>query len=158
MPHKVNPIDFENSEGNLGLANALLRHLSEKLPISRWQRDLTDSTVLRNMGVGLGYALIAYDACLRGLGKLELNADTLNTDLDTTWEVLAEPIQTVMRRYGIENPYEQLKELTRGKGITREALQTFIQNLAIPEDEKARLLQMTPANYIGIAAQLARQV
>ena len=158
MPHKVNPIDFENSEGNLGLANALLRHLSEKLPISRWQRDLTDSTVLRNMGVGLGYALIAYDACLRGLGKLELNADTLNTDLDATWEVLAEPIQTVMRRYGIENPYEQLKELTRGKGITREALQTFIQNLAIPEDEKARLLQMTPANYIGIAAQLARQV
>ena len=109
------------------------------------------------MGVGLGYALIAYDACLRGLGKLELNADTLNTDLDTTWEVLAEPIQTVMRRYGIENPYEQLKELTRGKGITREALQTFIQNLAIPEDEKARLLQMTPANYIGIAAQWARQ-
>ena len=158
MPHKVNPIDFENSEGNLGLANALLRHLSEKLPISRWQRDLTDSTVLRNMGVGLGYALIAYDACLRGLGKLELNADTLNADLDATWEVLAEPIQTVMRRYGIENPYEQLKELTRGKGITREALQTFIQNLAIPEDEKARLLQMTPANYIGIAAQLARQV
>ena len=158
MPHKVNPIDFENSEGNLGLANALLRHLSEKLPISRWQRDLTDSTVLRNMGVGLGYALIAYDACLRGLGKLELNADTLNADLDATWEVLAEPIQTVMRRYGIENPYEQLKELTRGKGITREALQTFIQNLAIPEDEKVRLLQMTPANYIGIAAQLARQV
>ena len=158
MPHKVNPIDFENSEGNLGLANALLRHLSEKLPISRWQRDLTDSTVLRNMGVGLGYALIAYDACLRGLGKLELNADTLNADLDATWEVLAEPIQTVMRRYGIENPYEQLKELTRGKGITREALQAFIQNLAIPEAEKARLLQMTPANYIGIAAQLARQV
>ena len=158
MPHKVNPIDFENSEGNLGLANALLRHLSEKLPISRWQRDLTDSTVLRNMGVGLGYALIAYDACLRGLGKLELNADTLNADLDATWEVLAEPIQTVMRRYGIENPYEQLKELTRGKGITREALQEFIQNLAIPEDEKTRLLQLTPANYIGIAAQLARQV
>ena len=158
MPHKVNPIDFENSEGNLGLANAVMAHLGAKLPISRWQRDLTDSTVLRNMGVGLGYALIAYDACLRGLGKLELNADTLNADLDSTWEVLAEPIQTVMRRYGIENPYEQLKELTRGKGITREALQAFIQNLAIPEAEKARLLQMTPANYIGIAAQLARQV
>ena len=158
MPHKVNPIDFENSEGNLGLANALLRHLSEKLPISRWQRDLTDSTVLRNMGVGLGYALIAYDACLRGLGKLELNAANLDADLDATWEVLAEPVQTVMRRYGIENPYEQLKELTRGKGITREALHEFIQTLAIPESEKARLLQMTPANYIGIAAQLAKQV
>ena len=158
MPHKVNPIDFENSEGNLGLANALLRHLSEKLPISRWQRDSTDSTVLRNMGVGLGYALIAYDACLRGLGKLELNAAVLNADLDATWEVLAEPVQTVMRRYGIENPYEQLKELTRGKGITREALHAFIQTLAIPETEKARLLQMTPANYIGIAAQLAREV
>ena len=158
MPHKVNPIDFENSEGNLGLANALLRHLSEKLPISRWQRDLTDSTVLRNMGVGLGYALIAYDACLRGLGKLELNAANLDADLDATWEVLAEPVQTVMRRYGIENPYEQLKELTRGKGITREALHEFIQTLAIPESEKARLLQMTPANYIGIAAQLAQQV
>ena len=158
MPHKVNPIDFENSEGNLGLANALLRHLSEKLPISRWQRDLTDSTVLRNMGVGLGYALIAYDACLRGLGKLELNAANLDADLNATWEVLAEPVQTVMRRYGIENPYEQLKELTRGKGITREALQEFIQTLAIPEAEKARLMQMTPANYIGIAAQLAREV
>ena len=158
MPHKVNPIDFENSEGNLGLANALLRHLSEKLPISRWQRDLTDSTVLRNMGVGLGYALIAYDACLRGLGKLELNAANLDADLNATWEVLAEPVQTVMRRYGIENPYEQLKELTRGKGITREALQEFIQTLAIPEAEKARLMQMTPANYIGIAAKLARAV
>ena len=158
MPHKVNPIDFENSEGNLGLANALLRHLSEKLPISRWQRDLTDSTVLRNMGVGLGYALIAYDACLRGLGKLELNAANLDADLNATWEVLAEPVQTVMRRYGIENPYEQLKELTRGKGITREALQEFIQTLAIPEAEKARLMQMTPANYVGIAAKLARAV
>ena len=157
MPHKVNPIDFENSEGNLGLANALLRHLSEKLPISRWQRDLTDSTVLRNMGVGLGYAMIAYDACLRGLNKLELNAAALDADLDKTWEVLAEPIQTVMRRYGIENPYEQLKELTRGKGITREGLQTFIQGLAIPEVEKTRLMGMTPANYIGIAAQLARE-
>lgn len=158
MPHKVNPIDFENSEGNLGLANALLRHLSEKLPISRWQRDLTDSTVLRNMGVGLGYALIAYDACLRGLNKLELNAAALDSDLDKTWEVLAEPIQTVMRRYGIENPYEQLKELTRGKGITRAALQEFIQTLSIPETEKARLMQMTPANYIGCAAALASRV
>ena len=158
MPHKVNPIDFENSEGNLGLANALLRHLSEKLPISRWQRDLTDSTVLRNMGVGLGYALIAYDACLRGLNKLELNAPVLDADLDKTWEVLAEPVQTVMRRYGIENPYEQLKELTRGKGITREALHAFIQTLAIPELEKERLLKMTPANYTGIAAQLANEV
>ena len=158
MPHKVNPIDFENSEGNLGLANALLRHLSEKLPISRWQRDLTDSTVLRNMGVGLGYALIAYDACLRGLNKLELNASALDADLDKTWEVLAEPIQTVMRRYGIENPYEQLKELTRGKGITREGLQTFIQGLDIPQAEKVRLMAMTPANYIGIAAELARKV
>ncbi|GHA65139.1 adenylosuccinate lyase [Formosimonas limnophila] len=158
MPHKVNPIDFENSEGNLGLANALLRHLSEKLPVSRWQRDLTDSTVLRNMGVGLGYAVIAYDACLRGLNKLELNAAKINEDLDACWEVLAEPIQTVMRRYGIENPYEQLKELTRGKGITREALREFIGGLDIPESEKARLMAMTPANYIGIAAQLARDV
>lgn len=158
MPHKVNPIDFENSEGNLGLANALLRHLSEKLPVSRWQRDLTDSTVLRNMGVGLGYAVIAYDACLRGLNKLELNAAKIDEDLDACWEVLAEPIQTVMRRYGIENPYEQLKELTRGKGITRDALREFIGGLDIPESEKARLMAMTPANYIGIAAQLARDV
>jgi len=158
MPHKVNPIDFENSEGNLGLANALLRHLSEKLPVSRWQRDLTDSTVLRNMGVGLGYAVIAYDACLRGLNKLELNAAKIDEDLDACWEVLAEPIQTVMRRYGIENPYEQLKELTRGKSITREALREFIGGLDIPESEKTRLMAMTPANYIGIAAQLARDV
>ncbi|MGL4767910.1 MAG: adenylosuccinate lyase [Formosimonas sp.] len=158
MPHKVNPIDFENSEGNLGLANALLRHLSEKLPVSRWQRDLTDSTVLRNMGVGLGYALIAYDAALRGLNKLELNAAALNQDLDNCWEVLAEPIQTVMRRYGIENPYEQLKELTRGKGITRAALHDFIGTLAIPEAEKTRLLTLTPANYIGCAVELARNI
>jgi adenylosuccinate lyase len=158
MPHKVNPIDFENSEGNLGLANALLRHLSEKLPVSRWQRDLTDSTVLRNMGVGLGYAVIAFDSCMRGLNKLELNAAKISEDLDSCWEVLAEPIQTVMRRYGIENPYEQLKELTRGKGITREALRDFIGGLNIPESEKTRLLVMTPANYIGIAEQLAREV
>lgn len=158
MPHKVNPIDFENSEGNLGLANALLRHLSEKLPLSRWQRDLTDSTVLRNMGVGLGYAVIAYDSAMRGLNKLELNAPVLDKDLDNCWEVLAEPIQTVMRRYAIENPYEQLKELTRGKGITREALQEFIGGLAIPDSEKARLLTMTPANYIGDAVSLAQNI
>jgi adenylosuccinate lyase len=159
MPHKVNPIDFENSEGNLGLANALLRHLSEKLPISRWQRDLTDSTVLRNMGVGLGYALLGYDSALRGLGKLEVNPQRLDDDLDHNWEVLAEPIQTVMRRYGVANPYEQLKELTRGKsGINRDTLRAFIQGLAIPESEKAHLLRMTPANYIGIAVELAQRV
>ncbi|MDY7576783.1 adenylosuccinate lyase [Herbaspirillum sp. RTI4] len=156
MPHKVNPIDFENSEGNLGLANALLKHLSEKLPVSRWQRDLTDSTVLRNIGVALGYAVLAYDSCLRGLNKLEVNPERLAQDLDATWEVLAEPVQTVMRRYGIENPYEQLKELTRGKGISREALQTFVAGLAIPADAKQRLMDLTPANYIGIAEQLSR--
>ncbi len=159
MPHKVNPIDFENSEGNLGLANAMLRHLAEKLPISRWQRDLTDSTVLRNMGVGFGYSLLAYESCLRGLGKLEANPAVLAADLDSNWEVLAEPIQTVMRRYGVANPYEQLKELTRGKGgITREALHAFIDRLDIPESEKARLKAMTPASYIGRAADLARQI
>ncbi len=158
MPHKVNPIDFENSEGNLGLANAVLRHLSEKLPISRLQRDLTDSTVLRNMGVAFGYAVLAYDSSLRGLNKLEPNEARLREDLDACWEVLAEPVQTVMRRYGIENPYEQLKELTRGKGIEREALREFVQGLAIPDDDKQRLLAMTPANYIGIAAQLARAI
>src|SRR6478609_6726234 len=149
MPHKVNPIDFENSEGNLGFANALLRHLAEKLPISRWQRDLTDSTVLRNLGVALGHALLAYDALIRGLDKLEVNPQRLNEDLDNCWEVLAEPVQTVMRRYGIENPYEQLKELTRGKGISKDALRDFINGLAIPQDAKKRLLEMTPANYIG---------
>lgn len=158
MPHKVNPIDFENSEGNLGLANAVLRHLSEKLPVSRWQRDLTDSTVLRNIGVAFGYSLLAYEACLRGLGKLETNPERLDEDLDNCWEVLAEPVQTVMRRYGVPNPYEQLKELTRGKGISREALQTFIGNLAIPEDAKARLLAMTPASYIGRAVALAERI
>ena len=159
MPHKVNPIDFENSEGNLGLANALLRHLSEKLPVSRWQRDLTDSTVLRNMGVGLGYALLGYDSCLRGLGKLEANPQRLAEYLDNNWEVLAEPIQTVMRRYGVENPYEQLKELTRGKGgISRETLHAFIGKLAIPEEAKQRLLQMTPHNYTGKAAELAARI
>ncbi len=159
MPHKVNPIDFENSEGNLGLANAMLRHLAEKLPISRWQRDLTDSTVLRNMGVGFGYSLLAYESCLRGLSKLEANPAALAADLDGNWEVLAEPIQTVMRRYGVANPYEQLKELTRGKGgMTRETLHVFIDGLAIPDAEKARLKTMTPGSYTGMAAELARQI
>ncbi|WP_137718656.1 adenylosuccinate lyase [Methylobacillus flagellatus] len=159
MPHKVNPIDFENSEGNLGLANAVLRHLAEKLPISRWQRDLTDSTVLRNMGVGLGYTLLGYDSCLRGLNKLEANPAKLAADLDNNWEVLAEPIQTVMRRYGIANPYEQLKALTRGKGgINRESLHAFISELKIPAAAKQALLEMTPASYIGIAAQLAKTI
>ena len=158
MPHKVNPIDFENSEGNLGMANAVLKHMSEKLPVSRWQRDLTDSTVLRNIGVGFGYSVLAYDSCLRGLNKLEVNPERLAADLNESWEVLAEPIQTVMRRYGIENPYEQLKELTRGKGITKEALREFVQGLAIPDEAKKRLLDMTPASYIGLAAQLARDV
>jgi adenylosuccinate lyase len=158
MPHKVNPIDFENSEGNLGLANAVLRHMADKLPVSRMQRDLTDSTVLRNIGVGFGYTLLAYDSCLRGLNKLEVNPQRLAQDLDANWEVLAEPVQTVMRRYGIENPYEQLKELTRGKGITREALQEFIGGLAMPQEAKDLLLNMTPANYIGLAAQLAKAI
>jgi adenylosuccinate lyase len=159
MPHKVNPIDFENSEGNLGLANAVLRHLAEKLPVSRWQRDLTDSTVLRNMGVGFGYSLLAYESCLRGLGKLEANPAALAADLDANWEVLAEPIQTVMRRYGVANPYEQLKELTRGKGgINRDTLHAFIDALAIPDAEKARLKTLTPASYTGLAAELARQI
>jgi adenylosuccinate lyase len=159
MPHKVNPIDFENSEGNLGLANAVLRHLTEKLPVSRWQRDLTDSTVLRNMGVGFGYSLLAYESCLRGLGKLEANPAALAADLDANWEVLAEPIQTVMRRYGVANPYEQLKELTRGKaGMTRETLHVFIDGLAIPDAERARLKTLTPASYTGLAAELARQI
>jgi adenylosuccinate lyase len=159
MPHKVNPIDFENSEGNLGLANAVLRHLAEKLPISRWQRDLTDSTVLRNMGVGFGYSLLAYESCLRGLSKLEANPAALAADLDANWEVLAEPIQTVMRRYGVANPYEQLKELTRGKaGMTRETLHAFIDGLAIPDAEKVRLKAMTPGAYTGKAAELARQI
>jgi adenylosuccinate lyase len=158
MPHKVNPIDFENSEGNLGLANAVLRHLSEKLPISRWQRDLTDSTVLRNVGTAFGYALLAYVACLRGLNKLEANPARLAEDLDANWEVLAEPIQTVMRRYGVEGAYEQLKALTRGQRITREALQQFIQTLPIPEADRKRLLALSPAGYIGKAAELARHI
>ncbi len=158
MPHKVNPIDFENAEGNFGLANAVLRHFAEKLPISRLQRDLTDSTVLRNMGVGFGHTVLALDSCLRGLGKLEADPQRLATDLDECWEVLAEPVQTVMRRFGIENPYEQLKAMTRGKGITREALQEFIATLAIPAAERERLLAMTPASYVGKAAALARRI
>ncbi|MDP1605709.1 MAG: adenylosuccinate lyase [Rhodocyclaceae bacterium] len=158
MPHKVNPIDFENSEGNLGLANALLRHLSEKLPISRLQRDLTDSTVLRNMGVAFGYVVLAYDSTMRGLNKLEANPVRLAEDLDNCWEVLAEPVQTVMRRYGIANPYEQLKELTRGKGIEPAALRAFIGGLAIPDADKQRLLQMTPGSYIGKAIELAKNI
>ena len=158
MPHKVNPIDFENSEGNIGLANAVLGHLSEKLPVSRWQRDLTDSTVLRNLGVGFGYSVVAYDACLRGLGKLEINSAAIDHDIDNCWEVLAEPVQTVMRRYGLENPYEQLKELTRGKGINEEGLREFITGLDLPEKPKADLLAMTPRSYIGLAVQLAKKI
>jgi len=157
MPHKVNPIDFENAEGNLGLSNALLRHLSEKLPISRWQRDLTDSTVLRNMGVALGYALLAYESMAAGLGKLELNKPAIAADLDAAWEVLAEPIQTVMRRYGLPQPYEQLKNFTRGAPMTRELMQGFIAKLEIPQPDKDRLLAMTPASYTGKAAELARR-
>ena len=158
MPHKVNPIDFENSEGNLGLANAVLRHLSEKLPISRLQRDLTDSTVLRNMGVAFGYVVLAHDSTMRGLNKLEANPARLAEDLDACWEVLAEPVQTVMRRYGVPNPYEQLKELTRGKGIEPAALRAFIDGLAIPEAEKIRLKAMTPGSYIGKAVELAKGI
>jgi len=157
MPHKVNPIDFENAEGNLGLANALLRHLSEKLPISRWQRDLTDSTVLRNVGVAFGYATLAYASLATGLGKLEINEEALAQDLDAAWEVLAEPIQTVMRRFGVQGAYEQLKEVTRGKSVTPEALHGLIRSLDIPEAEKVRLLALTPAGYIGKAAELARR-
>jgi adenylosuccinate lyase len=159
MPHKVNPIDFENSEGNLGLANALLRHLAEKLPVSRWQRDLTDSTVLRNSGVALGHALLGWVSLAQGLAKLDVDEARITADLDASWEVLAEPIQTVMRRYGLPNPYEQLKALTRGKsGITRATLHAFIAELALPADAKARLLALTPATYIGKAAELARRV
>ncbi len=159
MPHKVNPIDFENSEGNLGLANAVLRHLSEKLPLSRWQRDLTDSTVLRNMGVALGYSLLAYESLNKGLHKLEANPSVLAADLDRQWDVLAEPVQTVMRKYGITDAYEQLKDLTRGKGgIDRESMHQFINGLAIPQHEKTALLVMTPATYIGCAVKLAQAI
>jgi adenylosuccinate lyase len=158
MPHKVNPIDFENAEGNLGLANALLRHLSEKLPISRWQRDLTDSTVLRNMGMALGYAVLAYQSLAVGLDKLELNREALAADLDASWEVLAEPIQTVMRRYGVQGAYEKLKEVTRGQTVTAADLHALIRSLDIPEADKQRLLAMTPGNYTGKAAELAKRV
>lgn len=158
MPHKVNPIDFENSEGNLGMANAIFSHLAAKLPISRWQRDLTDSTVLRNMGVGLGYSLVAYQSTARGIDKLELNAERLAADLDASWEVLAEPIQTVMRRYGIEQPYEKLKELTRGQDMSREVIQRFVSDLDIPEPAKQSLLALTPATYIGNAIEQARGI
>ncbi|WP_318411817.1 adenylosuccinate lyase [Photobacterium leiognathi] len=154
MPHKVNPIDFENSEGNLGLANAIFGHLAQKLPVSRWQRDLTDSTVLRNLGVGCGYAIIAYTSTLKGISKLEVNAEALAAELDKNWEVLAEPVQTVMRRYGIEKPYEKLKELTRGKRVDGEGMRVFIDGLELPEHEKARLKELTPANYIGDAVKL----
>ena len=157
MPHKVNPIDFENAEGNLGIANALLRHLSDKLPVSRWQRDLTDSTVLRNLGVALGHSLLAYDSALKGLGKLEINPARLAQDLDQAWEVLAEPIQTVMRRYGLPQPYEQLKALTRGQGMTEASMRQFIGSLELPRADKERLLALTPASYIGLAERLARE-
>jgi adenylosuccinate lyase len=157
MPHKVNPIDFENSEGNLGIANALLRHFSEKLPVSRWQRDLSDSTVLRNLGVAFGHCRIAYESCLRGLDKLEVNAPALARDLESSWEVLAEAVQTVMRRYGVPEPYEKLKALTRGQGIDRAALQAFVQTLEIPEPARQALLALSPATYIGKAVELARR-
>ena len=158
MPHKVNPIDFENSEGNIGIANAIFNHLAAKLPISRWQRDLTDSTVLRNLGVAIGYSLIAYQATLKGISKLEANPEALAADLDQNWEVLAEPIQTVMRRYGIEKPYEKLKELTRGKRVDAAGMRTFIDGLDMPEAAKDELKQLTPANYIGTAIQLTDQI
>ncbi|MFP3978193.1 adenylosuccinate lyase [Marinobacter sp. KMM 10035] len=158
MPHKVNPIDFENSEGNLGIANAVLGHLSAKLPISRWQRDLTDSTVLRNLGVGFAHSLIAYEATLKGLGKLEINPSRLDEDLDNAWEVLAEPIQTVMRRYNIEKPYEKLKALTRGKAMTPEVIQNFVETLEMPDSAKAELMALTPGNYIGNAVDQARNI
>jgi adenylosuccinate lyase len=156
MPHKVNPIDFENAEGNLGLANALLRHLSEKLPISRWQRDLTDSTVLRNLGVALGHSLLAFDSCLKGMNKLEVNEARLNEDLENAWEVLAEPIQSVMRRYGLPEPYEQLKELTRGQGMTQERVHAFLNGLDLPAQAQSELFELTPAGYLGAALELSR--
>jgi adenylosuccinate lyase len=156
MPHKVNPIDFENAEGNLGLSNCLLNHLAEKLPVSRWQRDLTDSTTIRNNGTGIAYALLAYKSCLKGISKLETNPDVMASDLNNAWEVLAEPVQTIMRRYGIEKPYEKLKELTRGQSINAEVLHNFIGSLDIPEAEKDRLLKLTPATYIGNASEQAK--
>jgi len=159
MPHKVNPIDFENSEGNLGMSNALLNHFSAKLPISRLQRDLTDSTVLRNIGLSFSFSLIAYNSCLKGLTKLEINKDIINKDLDQAWEVLAEPIQTVMRKNGIKNPYEKLKDLTRGnKNINKELLHSFIKLLDLPKKDKDYLLHLTPQNYVGMAASLAKKI
>ena len=159
MPHKVNPIDFENAEGNLGMANAMLTHMSQKLPVSRWQRDLTDSTVLRNMGVAIGYSVLAYDSLTRGLDKLELNEARLADDLDDAWEVLAEPIQTVMRRHGLPDPYDQLKKLTRGQPMTRDADPGLRRRRStLPQDDKARLLAMTPGSYTGIGAQLAAKI
>ncbi len=158
MPHKVNPIDFENSEGNLGIANAIMQHLAAKLPISRWQRDLTDSTVLRNMGVGFGYSMIAYQSTLKGISKLELNAVRLDLDLENAWEVLAEPIQTVMRRYAIEEPYEKLKALTRGQTMNKDTIQAFIDTLELPEEVKVVLKQLTPHNYIGNAVEQAKKI
>jgi len=158
MPHKVNPIDFENAEGNLGIANALMAHLSLKLPISRWQRDLTDSTVLRTLGVGFAHSLIAYQSLQKGLNKIVINTDVIDSDLNSSWEVLAEPVQTVMRRYGIENPYEKLKAMTRGKGITREDLHNLINSLDIPDDARQRLLELTPHNYTGNAEAQARNI
>jgi adenylosuccinate lyase len=158
MPHKVNPIDFENSEGNLGIANALLRHLSDKLPVSRWQRDLSDSTVLRNVGVALGHSLLAWESCLKGLSKLEADAAKMRDDLDANWEVLAEAVQTVMRRHGLPDPYERLKSLTRGKRVDGEAMRAFIRGLALPEADRKRLLDLTPAGYVGQAADLARRI
>ncbi|MGE0209298.1 MAG: lyase family protein, partial [Lysobacteraceae bacterium] len=158
MPHKVNPIDFENAEGNFGLANALFEHFSAKLPISRWQRDLTDSTVLRALGTAFGHCLIALDSLMKGLGKLEVNPARLEADLDASWEVLAEAVQTVMRRHGLPNPYEQLKALTRGQGITRDSMHAFIGGLDLPADAKARLLALTPASYAGLAERLAREI
>ena len=158
MPHKVNPIDFENSEGNVGLANAMFEHLGAKLPVSRWQRDLTDSTVLRNLGTGFGYSMIAYQSTLRGLSKLETNADAMAADLDRNWEVLAEPIQTVMRRHGVEKPYEKLKELTRGRRVDRDGMREFVETLEIPDESKARLMYLTPATYIGNAVAQAKDI
>lgn len=158
MPHKVNPIDFENAEGNIGIANAIFAHLATKLPVSRWQRDLTDSTVLRNLGVGVAHSMIAAQSLLKGISKLELNTQSLDADLDNSWEVLAEPIQTVMRRYGIENPYEKLKALTRGQTIDAQTIQAFVQTLEIPKDAKQRLMDMTPGNYVGIAESLAKNL
>eukprot|EP00878_Enallax_costatus_P018462 GHUV01019434.1.p1 GENE.GHUV01019434.1~~GHUV01019434.1.p1 ORF type:complete len:332 (+),score=91.13 GHUV01019434.1:831-1826(+) len=159
MPHKVNPIDFENSEGNLGVANAMLEHLANKLPISRWQRDLTDSTVLRNLGVGIGHSLLSYSSTLRGISKVQLNQDKLHQDLDNSWEVLAEPIQTVMRRYGVPEPYEKLKAFTRGQRVTQDSMQSFVAGLAdLPDDVRAELQQLTPWTYVGNAAQQAKQL